>query len=323
MSRASTASEPDRGQLRAFYVLQGVYVAFIAAVFLVRGIGLTPEIIFLLLAAGFVWRGRRWQFVRDFAPFVLLLLSYDAMRGFADDLGMQVRVRYVIDWERALFFGHVPTQELQGWLFDPESSRWYDYVAALLHVMHFLVPLLFAALIWQHHREHYWPLVISLVLVSYAGFVTFMLLPTAPPWWAGRMGELEGVRLVHEGLPALSLLYDKLSPNPVAAMPSLHAAYPWLFLLFGLRLWGRRGLAMALYPAAVYAAVVYLGHHYVVDLIGGVIYASATYYVVCGPLGKRSVAAAVALRERWRRRRQRPAREAGPAEGEPLPVGGK
>jgi hypothetical protein len=54
-----------------------------------------------------------------------------------------------------------------------------------------------------------------------------------------------------------------------------------------------------------------------------VIYASVTYYVVCGPLGERSVAAAVALRERWRRRRQRPAREAGPAEGEPLPVGGK
>jgi len=106
-------------------------------------------------------------------------------------------------------------------------------------------------------------------------------------------------------------------------MPSLHAAYPWLFLLFGLRIWGRRGLALAIYPAAVYAAVVYLGHHYVVDLIGGVVYASVTYYLVCGPIGARTAAAAAALRERVRGRRQRADREARPTEGEPLPVGGK
>lgn len=325
MQEAKVAGQPAQGQFRALYILQGVYVAFIGAVFLTRGIGLTPDIIFVLLAAGFVWKGQRLRFVRDFAPFVLLLLSYDAMRGFADNLGATVHVRYAIDWERALFFGHIPTQDLQRWFFDPESSRWYDYLAALLHIMHFLVPLLFAAVIWQHYRQHYWPFVISLVLVSYAGFVTFMLLPTAPPWWAGRTGDLESVHLVHEGLPALTLLYDKLNPNPVAAMPSLHAAYPWLFLLFACRLWGRRGAALAIYPTAVYLAVVYLGHHYVVDLIAGVIYASAAYYLVCGPVAAKAMAAAravLALTSSLRGRRQR-APESAAAERGPVPVGGK
>ena len=73
----------------------------------------------------------------------------------------------------------------------------------------------------------------------------------------------------------------------MAAMPSLHAAYPWLFFLFACRLWGKRGALVIVYPAAVFFAVVYLGHHYVADIIGGVVYASASYVLVCGPIGQR------------------------------------
>jgi membrane-associated phospholipid phosphatase len=69
-------------------------------------------------------------------------------------------------------------------------------------------------------------------------------------------------------------------------MPSLHAAYPWLFFLFACRLWGTRGWLVILYPAAVFFAVVYLGHHYVADVIGGIVYASASYALVCGPVGE-------------------------------------
>jgi hypothetical protein len=278
---AGVAAASSQEDLRTLYLLQGVYLAFLLAIFAIRGMGLTPDTIFLLLVAGFVWRGNRWTFVRDFGPFIVLLLSYDAMRGFADDLGGQLHVAYPIAVDKALFFGHVPTVVLQGWLFDPNSPHWYDYGAALLHVMHFIVPLFFAAIIWQHYRQHYWPFVISLLVTSYAAFVTFMLVPTAPPWVAGVKGDLPGVHLVHEGMPALASLYHFLSPNEVAAMPSLHAAYPWLFLLFAWRIWGWRATAFAIYPAAVFFAVVYLGHHYVADLLGGIVYATVAYVIVC------------------------------------------
>jgi hypothetical protein len=284
---AGTAAASKPGNLRSLYLLQGAYLVFLLALFMIRGIGLTPDTIFLLLVAGFVWHGNRWAFIRDFGPFVLLLLSYDAMRGFADDVGGRVYVDYPIAVDKVLFFGHVPTVVLQGWLFDLGSPHWYDYGAALLHVLHFVVPLFFAAIIWQHHRQHYWPFVISLLLTSYAAFVTFMLLPTAPPWMAGLKGDLPGVHLVHEGLPALAPMYNALSPNPVAAMPSLHAAYPWLFLLFGWRIWGWRATVLALYPAAMYFAVVYLGHHYVADLLGGILYATVAYLIVCSAATRR------------------------------------
>jgi membrane-associated phospholipid phosphatase len=130
-----------------------------------------------------------------------------------------------------------------------------------------------------------------------------MLLPTAPPWVAGLKGDLPGVHLVHEGLPALGPIYNTLSPNPVAAMPSLHAAYPWLFLLFAWRIWGWRATAFAVYPAAVFFAVVYLGHHYVADLLGGIVYATAAYVVVCSAPASRLMEKARGLASRLRSRR--------------------
>jgi hypothetical protein len=297
----ATASRPT--SLRTIYLLQGAYLVSLFVLFAIRGVGLTPDTIFLLLVVGFVWRGNRWTFVRDFGPFILLLLSYDAMRGFADDLGRSVHVDYPIAIDKALFFGHVPTVVLQGWLFDPGSPHWYDYGSALLHVAHFILPLFFAAIIWQHYRQHYWPFVISLLLTSYAAFVTFMLVPTAPPWMAGLKGELPGVHVVHEGLPALASIYNTLSPNQVAAMPSLHAAYPWLFLLFAWRIWGWRATAFAIYPAAVFFAVVYLGHHYVADLLGGILYATVAYVVVCSAPASRLARKARGLLSRLGSRR--------------------
>jgi hypothetical protein len=55
-------------------------------------------------------------------------------------------------------------------------------------------------------------------------------------------------------------------------MPSLHAAFPLLGSLFALRLWGRRAWPTLLYTACVWLGIVYLGEHYVVDIIGGVVF---------------------------------------------------
>ncbi|MDI6858415.1 MAG: bifunctional glycosyltransferase 87/phosphatase PAP2 family protein [Dehalococcoidia bacterium] len=283
---ASRGARPESGrpvEVNLVLILQAAYVAFIVAACVVRNTFLMPDVIFLLLLLGFVWGRRRMQFARDFAPFVLLLLSYDALRGFADDLAANVHIDYPITLERLLFFGRVPTQILQRWLSDEGVTHWYDSAAALMHAAHFVVPLAFAALIWQYRRGQYWRFITALLLLSYAGFITYLLLPTAPPWWASANGHLEGVRIVHLSSHT-AFLYDKVSPNSVAAMPSLHAAYPWLFFLFACRLWGKRGWPVVLYPLTVFFSSVYLGHHYVVDIIGGVIYASVAYAVLC-PIG--------------------------------------
>jgi len=262
--------------MRGVHLIQAAYLVFILVFLLYVGIGLTPDVLFLLLAFAFALRGSRRAFVRDFAPFILLLLSYDAMRGIADDLGGRVHITYPIDADRALF-SEVPTLVLQRWLHDPGVSHWYDYAAVMVYVLHFVVPLIFAALFWQQNRSVYWRLVLSLVVMSYAGFITQILIPTAPPWYAGETGDLPGVGLPHEAMPRLNAVWLFLSANEVAAMPSLHAAYPWLLLLFCVRVWGVKGAAFSLYVAGVFFSIVYLGHHYVVDILAGLGYATVAY----------------------------------------------
>jgi membrane-associated phospholipid phosphatase len=67
----------------------------------------------------------------------------------------------------------------------------------------------------------------------------------------------------------------------VAAVPSLHAAYPVLVLLF---FWGRarpwlRALLVA-YPLAMAFTLVYGGEHYVFDVVLGWVYAVAVFAAV-------------------------------------------
>ncbi|MGH2511882.1 MAG: phosphatase PAP2 family protein, partial [Candidatus Limnocylindrales bacterium] len=74
-------------------------------------------------------------------------------------------------------------------------------------------------------------------------------------------------------------MYD-INPNDVAAFPSLHAAYPTLAFLFARRAFGRIGWLMLGYAACVWFAVIYLGDHYLVDVLGGIGYALVAYWAV-------------------------------------------
>jgi membrane-associated phospholipid phosphatase len=69
-------------------------------------------------------------------------------------------------------------------------------------------------------------------------------------------------------------------PNPAAALPSLHAAYPWLVLLFAVRFFGKRGWLFLIYNAAVWFSIVYLAQHWVVDIFAGIAWATASFLLV-------------------------------------------
>jgi len=68
--------------------------------------------------------------------------------------------------------------------------------------------------------------------------------------------------------------------NPVAALPSLHSAFPVLIALFlrGIKRW-LTALSW-IYAAAMAVALVYAGEHFVFDTAMGWSYAFATYAVV-------------------------------------------
>ncbi len=62
-------------------------------------------------------------------------------------------------------------------------------------------------------------------------------------------------------------------------MPSLHAAYPLLLMLFFWPLAGRWRWLLPLYPLAMAFSLVYAGEHYVFDIFLGWLYAAVVYFV--------------------------------------------
>lgn len=78
----------------------------------------------------------------------------------------------------------------------------------------------------------------------------------------------------------LPSIYRFFGANLVAAVPSLHAAYPWLTFLFVRKYFKRTGTLFIPYVLGVWFAIVYLGEHYVFDIIIGVLYSQLVYILI-------------------------------------------
>ena len=78
----------------------------------------------------------------------------------------------------------------------------------------------------------------------------------------------------------LPSIFSFVGGNPVAAIPSLHAALPTMVFLFLFKWNKKAGIAFIPYLLGVYFAVVYLGEHYVVDVIIGALYSIIVFFTV-------------------------------------------
>lgn len=245
--------------------------------------------------------------VVDFGPLFGGLALYDLLRGQTDDLSASAHVEPHLSADRVLFLGTTPTERLQEWLYQPGPPAWYDYAAWALHLSHFFVATTLLVVLWRLGSPRFRPLLIGVVVVSYAALATYWLYPAVPPWMASDSGHLgEVVRVVHgvwreAGLdraptalltrPGDGTAGESVFSNPVAALPSLHAALPVLLLLAlrGVHRW-LTGL-LAGYAVLMGLALVYGAEHYVFDVVMGWGYAWAAWQVTSRRVPQRAWAA--------------------------------
>ncbi len=263
------------------------FYLIVATILMVKqGVGITPDryLIVLLVGAVFLHRGKK--FIHDFFPFILLLIAYDFLRGFADDLNGMVHYIEPIRITQFLFNGHIPTVDLQHMFYTPGTLHWYDYLATYLYLLHFALPLGFAAVIWLYNRKYFIEFMVGLSVLSYAAFISYLIFPLAPPWLASQHGLLPPItkifNVVLHSFPdriQLPTIYRLIGPNLVAAIPSMHTAYATLVTLFAVKFFGKLGLVFLLYTVGMWITIVYLGEHYVIDIAAGVLYAVVAFKV--------------------------------------------
>ena len=245
------------------------YLTVASGVMIWRGISVSPDYLVLLMVPVALASGRFLRFLGDWVPFVALFLGYEAMRGIASKSGIAPHVGSLASAETWLFGGHLPSAELQAHL----RSGALDYASTVVYFCHFAVPLAIGLALWIADRTQFLRYVVALLGMSFTAFVVFLLLPSAPPWMAQQQGYVHGFsRIIGTTLPsAVSPYYNSLNPNPVAAMPSLHAAFPFLGFLALLPVWPRAAYAALAWSLMVWFAVVYLGEHYAIDVFAGVL----------------------------------------------------
>jgi hypothetical protein len=228
--------------------------------------------------------------VFEWLPLALVLAVYDLLRGHADGLLFSAWYRPQLEADSFLVAGTVPTVWLQDHLWDGAHVRWYDYASWTVYVSYFLATYLVAGFLWFFARDRFRRYVACVALLAGMAFATFALFPAAPPWLASRHGELEPTeRLIgpiSAHIPFISLSFENLFQrgweyaNPVAAVPSLHAAYTLLIVLF---LWPFARWArplLALYPPAMAFALVYTAEHYLIDVLLGWAYTLLAFWIV-------------------------------------------
>jgi membrane-associated phospholipid phosphatase len=236
--------------------------------------GVTPGpeflvVCFMIYAAYAKWTRR---FVKDWAPFVALLLAFEAMRGIPSSMLGTVHVAELASAESQLF-GSIPTLVLQQFY----RSAVLDYVGAIFYSLHFIVPTVFAFILWKYSPKNYWKYMCAFLVCSYAALITALVYPSAPPW-SGVNATRILFRVDQEiGMPVYRTILDFIQSNPNAAFPSLHAAYPWLVSLTAIKIKRIKALPILVLPIGVWFSAVYLGEHYIIDIIGGVAYSTCAF----------------------------------------------
>jgi len=258
------------------------YVALVVGGMLWRGIVATPDYLVLLLAPIALLAGRFRAWLMDWVPFVALLLLWEGMRSVAYRFAVTS-----VHWgnlrpELALFQGHLPGIELQRLAAAAQVAPVLDRLASGVDLLHFPATLTLALLIWLSGRNQFLRYSAAFFATAVAALLVFVLLPTAPPWYAAEHGMIHGLRhVMTEVMPMRwSYYYGSLDPNPVAADPSLHSALPFLGYLALRTLRPRLGWLALAWCCLVWVSVVYLGEHYVLDVVTGVGFAFLAWSAV-------------------------------------------
>jgi hypothetical protein len=223
------------------------------------------------------------KFILGFSIFIVYWILYDYMKAIPNYLYHPVSIKELYTLEKG-FFGISEN----GVILTPNeyckiySKTALDIISGIFYLMWIPVPLAFAAWLFFKNKREYLYFSLTFVLVNFLGFVIYYLYPAAPPWYVqlygfvfhpDTPGNTGGLLRFDEyfRMPVFQTIYTKGS-NVFAAMPSLHSSYPPIVLYYGVRnnlRW--RNFFLTIVMLGIWFAAIYSSHHYVLDVIAGII----------------------------------------------------
>lgn len=223
--------------------------------------------------------------LRDAGIYALQMWAYYAHYDMPDDnpdaLLRRTHIDYPARIDRLLGCGETPTTRLQRALGRPGEVRPHDLALAAVHWSWFIVPHGTCAYLLLRRHDRFVRGAATMAATFDLGLVVYWAVPTAPPWYAAESGRIEPVRriMVEAGEKFWKRLwrplYDGVEGNPFAAMPSLHFGTSVVAARLLSEVGRGPGALGWSYALTLGFGLVYLGEHYLVDLLGGYALAEA------------------------------------------------
>lgn len=223
------------------------------------------------------------KFITGFSIFIVFWIIFDYMKAFPNYRYNTVHIKSLYDAEKS-WFGIMEDGQVftPNEFFAKHTSTAADIISGFFYLCWVPVPLAFAAWLFiKKRREQFMYFALTFLFVNLIGFVGYYVYPAAPPWYvqqygfnfnAHTPGNTAGLHRFDDffNAPIFSGLYSK-SSNVFAAMPSLHSAYNMIVLYYGLKnKLGVVNIFFALVVVGIWGAAVYSGHHYLLDVLGGI-----------------------------------------------------
>ena len=289
-----TEEEVRRGR---FSISRQMGVRIVIALVVVGAAGVTNRSflgwgLFAVLAVLFMPINRFRSFIIAFVPYGAVWAVFTFFRSFADEtpLASIMNLR-VLHFERWLFDGQIPTVSLQNRYYDAENLHVWDYYLTFVHWSYFLIPHILAFRLWQLYPQVFKRFLAGMTILLSVGLVIYFAIPTNPPWLSDdsatpayqpvarvmeQVSERLGGGIYQAGYSVVG------ESNPIAAMPSIHTAITFL-LIFPAAYFGRVWKWLAVfYALSMMVALVYLGEHYVTDVVAGAAVASYGWWAAGG-----------------------------------------
>lgn len=224
------------------------------------------------------------KFILGFSIFIVYWILFDYMKAFPNYKFNAVHIDDLYQTEKSLFGIASPNGKItpnEFWI--ARQNSFLDVMCGIFYLCWIPVPLAFAAFLFFRNKMLFLHFSLTFVLVNMIGFIIYYVYPAAPPWYiqqygthflAGTPGNTAGLIRFDTffGVSVFKSLYEK-SSNVFAAMPSLHSAYPLIVVYYGFKKKVNKVtmFAFVLVMLGIWFAAVYTSHHYVLDVLAGIL----------------------------------------------------
>lgn len=218
-------------------------------------------------------------------PWLIFACSYDAMRLFPNYEVNPIDLQGIYDAEKSLF-GITTAAGLliPGEYFAIHNWVIGDLLAGFFYLCWVPLPLAFGIYLYlKGDKKNYLRFSFAFLLVNLVGFVGYYIHPAAPPWYVMKHGftailntpgDVAGLARFDEliGIPVFHSIYVNNS-NIFAAVPSLHSAYMLIATIYAVVSRQKPAVVVvfALITCGIWWTAVYSGHHYIIDVLLGIL----------------------------------------------------